>query len=404
MWPCTPDWYNRRHHDGFPHLNPTSRSSGPMIVPLTSLRGLAALAVVGFHYAPFIAGIPIFNRGFLGVDLFFLLSGFILTNVYSKEITARSFFVARFARTYPLHLFILATLLPCFGRAPVYSADSFLCNLTMTQVLCGGPLSWNSVSWSLSAEWICYFLFPILLRPVLLCPRWTAGVLILGCAGIIIAISPITRFNVYRMGALCRALPEFLVGMILYRAYCHKWLAHWGYFLGAIIVLISALATRAPDILVVLTFAAFILASPYVRAMEHKALSSLGDISYSLYMVHLLIRVFVIQAMMAIGIRNDLATAGIGIGASVLFAVVTYRYVEVPARAAVRMWMAGSSGGSPNPGIFAVQSQPDGTKDNKVTFSTSPGSGPSINTGPATASVLASSSPATPPTVDVSHK
>jgi peptidoglycan/LPS O-acetylase OafA/YrhL len=320
-------------------LNPTPTSSSPMIIPLTSLRGLAALAVVGFHFAPLMAGIPIFNRGFLGVDLFFLLSGFILANVYGKEMNVRSFFVARFARTYPLHLFILAMLLPWFGRAPEYSADSLLCNLTMTQVLCGGPLSWNSVSWSLSAEWISYLLFPILLRPVLSCPRWMAGVLVLGCAGIIIAISPITRYDIYRMGALYRSLPEFLAGMILYRAYCDKWLAHWGYFVGAIVVLVSALATHAPDILVVSAFAAIILASPYVRPMKHKALSFLGDISYSLYMVHLLIGIFVVKAMTAIGI-SDLATAGIGIGASVLFAVVTYRYVEVPARAAIRMWMA----------------------------------------------------------------
>jgi peptidoglycan/LPS O-acetylase OafA/YrhL len=110
-----------------------------------------------------------------------------------------------------------------------------------------GPLSWNSVSWSLSAEWIS---FPILLRPVLSCPRWMAGVLVLGCAGIIIAISPITRYDIYRMGALYRSLPEFLAGMILYRAYCDKWLAHWGYFVGAIVVLVSALGTHAPGILV----------------------------------------------------------------------------------------------------------------------------------------------------------
>jgi peptidoglycan/LPS O-acetylase OafA/YrhL len=326
-----------------PHLAPSTdrlKSSGSMIIPLTSLRGLAALAVVGFHFSPLMAGIPIFNRGFLGVDLFFLLSGFILTAVYSKELDVRSFFVARLARTYPLHLFMLVMLLPNFGRPPTYSADSLLCNLTMTQVVCGGPSTWNSVSWSLSAEWISYLLFPILLRPVLSCPRWMAGVLILGCAGIIIAISPITRFDLYRMGALSRSLPEFLAGMILYRAYCHKWLAHWGYFVGAVVVLVSALATHAPDILAVSAYAALILASPYVKPMEYKVLSFLGDISYSLYMVHQLIGIFVFEAMIWIGSRNGLAVAGMGIGASVLVATVTYRYVEVPARAAVRAWMA----------------------------------------------------------------
>lgn len=310
-----------------------------MIIPLTSLRGLAALAVVGFHFAPLMVDFPIFKKGFMGVDLFFLLSGFILTNVYSKELNVRSFFAARIARTYPLHLFILTMLLPNFGRTPAYSADSLLCNIIMTQVVCGGALSWNSVSWSLSAEWISYILFPVLLGSVLSCPRWVAGVLTLVCAGIIIAVSPMTDHDVYRMGALCRSLPEFLAGMILYRAYCYKWLAHWGYFVGAAVVLALALVANAPDIIAVSAFAALILASPYTRAMEHKALSFLGDISYSLYMIHSLIGIVVIDSMTSIGVRNGIAIAGIASGASLLFATVTHRYVELPARAAVRTWM-----------------------------------------------------------------
>lgn len=103
-----------------------------MIIPLTSLRGLAALAVMGFHFALLLPGLPVFNRGFLGVDLFFLLSGFILTHVYHDRLEARSFFSARFARTYPLHLFMTLLLLPAFRKGQAYSASALACNLTMT--------------------------------------------------------------------------------------------------------------------------------------------------------------------------------------------------------------------------------------------------------------------------------
>lgn len=45
------------------------------------------------------------------------------------------------------------------------------CNLIMAQIVRGGPLSWNVVSRSLSAEWVSYLLFPFMLRPALNCPR-----------------------------------------------------------------------------------------------------------------------------------------------------------------------------------------------------------------------------------------
>lgn len=313
-----------------------------MIVPLTSLRGLAALAVMAFHFAPMMGGFGLFSRGFLGVDLFFLLSGFILTHVYKRQVEVGSFLFARIARTYPLHLFTIALLLPALGRGEAFSGTALACNLSMTQVLCGGPLSWNSVSWSLSAEWISYLTFPLLLRPVLTCPRWLAGVAILCCAGVLVAVSPITDLDHYRMGALSRSFPEFLAGMILYRVYRDKWLAHWGWFAGAVAVMAIALATGAPDIVVLGAFAVIILASPYVALLEHRALAFLGDISFSLYMVHLPIGVAASVGLLALGLRNGIAISILAMAASMLFATVVYRCIEVPARTGLRRWLAGA--------------------------------------------------------------
>ena len=90
---------------------------------LTPLRGIAALLVAVFHFEMAIARfVPagytmFFEKSYLMVDLFFIMSGFIIFHVYGDSFrltlerrNLRKFFVARFARIYPLHFFTLALL------------------------------------------------------------------------------------------------------------------------------------------------------------------------------------------------------------------------------------------------------------------------------------------------------
>ena len=81
------------------------------IRPLTSLRFFAAMWVVAFHYWPNLSSVmpPLVAKGYLGVELFFVLSGFILCHVYLDSVADGgfrygSFLWARLARIYPLHL------------------------------------------------------------------------------------------------------------------------------------------------------------------------------------------------------------------------------------------------------------------------------------------------------------
>jgi peptidoglycan/LPS O-acetylase OafA/YrhL len=95
-------------------------SSKAQLPSLTSLRGVAALWVVLYHYS--IQCLPnlditsytyIIHKGYLAIDMFFMLSGFVMTHVYHRAFSDdvcrnyRSFIVARVARIYPLHLFVL---------------------------------------------------------------------------------------------------------------------------------------------------------------------------------------------------------------------------------------------------------------------------------------------------------
>ena len=98
------------------------------IAALTSLRGIAALTVLIFHTNTWNF------RGYLGVDLFFLLSGFVLAYVYGQMELSRqtycSFLKARLARVYPVHLLILvlilALMLPMIDTRPDFSTGGLL--------------------------------------------------------------------------------------------------------------------------------------------------------------------------------------------------------------------------------------------------------------------------------------
>ena len=150
--------------------------------PLTSARGLAAWLVVLYHIRLSIAGLPppalaVFAKGYLAVDFFFLLSGFVIWLSWSERlrgggaVAVRHFWWKRLARVWPLHLFMLAAavalalLLLATGRAnparfPFAELPLHLLliqNWGFTRVL-----TWNDPAWSISAEAAAYLLFPLL--------------------------------------------------------------------------------------------------------------------------------------------------------------------------------------------------------------------------------------------------
>ncbi len=99
----------------------SSAQARPSIASLTGIRALAAFLVLFLHADQNIPigisqSVRVVSRGYLGVDLFFLLSGFILTYVYfdsMRQPTWRKFGIFmwhRFIRLYPVHIAVLAAL------------------------------------------------------------------------------------------------------------------------------------------------------------------------------------------------------------------------------------------------------------------------------------------------------
>jgi peptidoglycan/LPS O-acetylase OafA/YrhL len=156
------------------------------IKALTSVRFFAALSVVLFHYAQHsIANAPEWLRtfvasGYLGVTLFFILSGFILVYVHhDDDFTARpgtrSFFVRRFARIYPVYFlawliagvyFISTWIAPTTPLADAAKLVGLYGGLSATLLQGWVPtaaIMWNLPGWSLSAEAFFYAVFPFAL-------------------------------------------------------------------------------------------------------------------------------------------------------------------------------------------------------------------------------------------------
>ncbi|MGH7088986.1 MAG: acyltransferase family protein [Stellaceae bacterium] len=335
---------------------------------LTSLRGLAAVTVLLYHcsYIAFnFAGAAqpvLWRRGYLAVDLFFLLSGFVLTHVYAGRFasernwqTIGRFLWARICRIYPTSLFAAAVfVLPALvGRARWPAAISFkaqlIASLFLMQVPWLDKIAVNSPSWSVSAEFYAYLLFPFIV-PVIWRLNGRAAA-VLGIA-LLVAIAGDHMFFTHEQqdlgwGALLRALPEFTAGIFAYRLYTAPvFRTIWqkdAVLIAVAAAIIAACAGGASDgvivsLLLPLLLAAVCNAGRIARLLDARPLRWLGEISYSLYIFQAM------PLMLAIGLAGLLETHGLGgtwfLGLAALLAlgsgVLVHRCVDVPVRAVLR--------------------------------------------------------------------
>jgi peptidoglycan/LPS O-acetylase OafA/YrhL len=365
------------------------------IPALTSLRYCAAIWVVFYHFSHFTNAValqefPLVASGYLGVDFFFILSGFVLTHVYQPQIAAGRFdywtFVSkRFARIYPMHVvtlaaFLLIGLMTRSGGLYVsewVSGVSFtgvenavlfralIANVTLIHAWGSTPyLFFNQPSWSISAEWFAYLMFPVLILIRRLPPRAEGGKLIvvaivflLFAAGIAVAFQgELTRMS-WNVGIL-RIFPEFLIGMSLHRFGDTRSAgprgAVAGLLLSTICVLAALLAGAAlPRFAVLLATVAVLGLAGIVffaaDANRHGKLGALGaklpvylgEISYSVYMVHLGVGIMLYDALLPRWRPTDVPTAVAtvlgGLVAATIVSMLTYRFIEVPGR----RWLVG---------------------------------------------------------------
>jgi peptidoglycan/LPS O-acetylase OafA/YrhL len=219
---------------------------------LTGIRFVAAAWVLLYHLQGPLNQLnlllPVFadvlRVGRLGVDLFFALSGFILTHTYLRRLGPAvrvrgtvDFWWLRLARIYPVHLVMLFIA----GGAVVAQAKvtgdeldrdwlnplDFAKNLLLVQEWGPEPQrGWNFVAWSLSMEWLAYLIFPLLVLLLMLMHRRIATPLLV--VAWLVALTPLVIYGLStsdpyytdNWGSTYRILTEFTAGAITYLIVC----------------------------------------------------------------------------------------------------------------------------------------------------------------------------------------
>lgn len=343
-----------------------------MLLPtLTGVRGIAALAVLFYHIRGAMGGflpdraIAWLAQGYLAVDLFFVLSGFVLWWNYGAQFrdqgtrAAPRFIVRRFARIFPLHLAILSAMalfalaLLASGRDPGghYDFAQLPAHVLLVQNWgFGGQLLWNDPAWSISTEWAAYLLLAVtggwLARRTV--GPWMFPCLILalsaglgawfaaaGRAGIGVDI-PVT--------GLARCLVEFTMGILL----CQWWSALRNRPRGSTIIhaTIAGLGAVAAILLVrglsqpaavPIAMVAIVALALQASQRSRPPLSGriarwLGDISYAVYLSH-----FFLWILFKLAFVDDPARVAPGgilafVALTLIVSHLLHIWLEVPAR------------------------------------------------------------------------
>ncbi|HWU61511.1 MAG TPA: acyltransferase [Ensifer sp.] len=340
--------------------------------PLTALRFFAAMWVVGFHFWPDLGlAMPaIVGKGYLGVELFFVLSGFILSHVYLERFKDGTFhygeFIwARLARIYPVHIAILlglGLLMAGLAVVGIQAGDKLLvwsslpAQLTLTQAWGLAPHGgWNHPSWSISAEWFAYLTFPVF--AFLMVRMWNRPRLAVGLAAIFlialyIGFGSVAGFDLTRAtilwGAL-RIVPCFALGCTLWLLWrsgaIRSRAGAFGLSVGALAVLVASTSFGLPDFVSVLACGGIILGLGALARNGSAILSApwlvyLGEVSFAVYMVCIpwqLIFGQGLQKLVHLDPENMPLVFWLGMVAGVVpAAMVVHHLVERPARNLMR--------------------------------------------------------------------
>ena len=345
------------------------------IAELTSLRFFASLYVILFHTFDNLIytkdlGTGFFKKGSLGVDLFFILSEFILMHVYYEKYRKNRFFylnfmINRFARVYPLHLFMIGCFLVLYAIAIQFNVIKNPEGMNWSHL----PFhllalhawgftdwhSWNFPSWSISAEFFAYLAFPLFLM-IARVPAF------IGLALTYIVFAAISfvlcgygvRFTslMYNFGIL-RIAVEFAFGVFLYRISNDYTLGKTATVsaLGACLAaLLVCLHYYVSDLLIIPLICGIVFLVSQLsklaggNMLRSKALIYLGQISYSTYMVHYFVQlVFISLATRLLKIHEVMGVIPwiAMITAIYTSSALTHRFIELPARRLIKSYSEG---------------------------------------------------------------
>jgi peptidoglycan/LPS O-acetylase OafA/YrhL len=384
--------------------------------PLTGLRFMAALLVVIHHYFGIATGdygqradprVPtLIAAAFVGVNFFFILSGFILAYNYldadgQLRITCRDFWTARFARIYPVYVlaFLVATLpsahyLLAHHASLLSTTMTGLAALTLTQAwVPASSDAWNGPGWSLSAEAFFYLLFPFAALCIARLGRYRLYMALAACWALSLATPlacahavltagggwDMTWLKFLKFNPLVR-LPEFLMGVALGRLFVARMsttpAGHTASIANparlSVVALVASVCALSyvptmlgpgsvlPYLLLhnglvdpLFALLIYSLASgegPLAAILSWPAVVLLGEASYALYIVHIPLWDWMTYVLSRLHVAPGfVALSLLHLGVAMGLSILILRVIEQPARRALRQALAGRHGRAPAP-------------------------------------------------------
>jgi len=335
------------------------------------LRGIAALVVLVWHFQfyfysrPFIGVLfPLYNNGQVAVDVFFVISGFILMHVYRDSIKGRaelwSFFVKRIARLYPLHLLaLIATALVVAGffvksgRYGFYSyndAYHFALNLFLLQFVgLQKGFSFNAPSWTISGEFWVNLLFAVILLLLRARIALISAVIVVS-ATVALLWHGKWFLSFHRLGyildpLLIRTAAGFFAGVLTYQLWSSKHRALPSFvgsaaLVAGLLLLVCLMYYRGPWMVFVGAAGALVAAPLLVFGCASSAAvegigrspvgATIGNVSYSVYMWHF--PVAALMVLIGVGSMPSEAILVLYSTAVVVVGWCSFHFLEAPAR------------------------------------------------------------------------
>jgi len=354
----------------------------PKLPALTGIRVLAAINIMLFHFSDprwFGPLAPVVDHGYVMVNFFFLLSGFILAYNYADRadtLNPRAFWLARFSRLYPVYLVaLLISVRMLVEEWHAHTHAEFALGAIMTPLLIQGwhpslATFWNTPAWTLSCEVSFYLLFPWLIRLpwprkverllLLLLLFWLAAMLL---PSLYMWIHPdgVLHPDRYSYGFWLRAVkltppphfPTFLFGIVLARLHKALNLSHTTRFAMAAVGLSAVYATllfadRLPYILLhngllMPLYAVVILGLSGDHLISHLfafgPLVLLGEASYSLYILHFNLWELIHHYKLLDRVNLGQFDPWLSYVLLILAATAAYKWIETPGRKFI-LWLS----------------------------------------------------------------
>jgi peptidoglycan/LPS O-acetylase OafA/YrhL len=346
---------------------------------LTGIRGIAACMVVFYHYFQDSLGFgpahALIAHSYIAVDLFFVLSGFVMALTYAPSFSHEfsgaayaSFLGKRLGRVYPLY-FVMAVITAALlyanameGGPPSFAELSS--NLLMVQAW-GFADSIDDPTWSISTEFAAYLAFPALVALILVGRRYRCWLAIGAALATLLALTRLNPIVLDRAGVelytrggpleiseartifpLLRCFAGFVLGLAAFRLSKERafrqvfdW-RHTGDVAAVIVVCLWAV--QGSDVALELAFVPLVMAlasgqSWTARAMGGGVVFWLGEISYSIYLVHRPVANLIRHPLMAImdahHIQHAYTIAGVvPLVFTIPLSALTFYWIEKPAR------------------------------------------------------------------------